>query len=63
MSKHAIGKKFHSQNKFIDTALFPEAQRNGTKNYIIHLPCPVPQHYRVFSQGNIGGVPIGRGWR
>lgn len=31
MSKHAIGKKFHSQNKFIDTALFPEAQRNGTK--------------------------------
>ena len=61
MSKHAIGKKFHSQNKFIDTALFPDAMEQ--KNYIIHLPCPVPQHYRVFSQGNIGGVPIGRGWR
>ena len=42
MSKHAIGKKFHSQNKFIDTALFPEAQRNGTKKlyYSPPLPCP-----------------------
>ena len=42
---------------------FPRHNAMEQKNYIIHLPCPVPQHYRVFSQGNIGGVPIGRGWR
>lgn len=44
MSKHAIGKKFHSQSKFIDITLFSESQHNGTKNYIIHLPCHISQH-------------------
>ena len=62
MSKHAIGKKFHSLNLLI-RLYFPRHNAMEQKNYIIHLPCPVPQHYRVFSQGNIGGVPIGRGWR
>ena len=41
MSKHAIGKKFHSQSKFIDITLFSESQHKELY-YPPRLPCRLP---------------------